>query len=76
MATGVMNIHTRKYRHLGVHILRNFTGPVVIIGTPFSTQTDTVSFENMSGAEWPSIKWPIQVVEIIHPDRWKVRARN
>ena len=27
---------------------------------------DAVSFENMSGAEWPSIKWPIQVYSRDH----------
>ena len=45
----------------GFPFLRDFRDPVVIIGTPFSTQTadDAVSFENMSGAEWLSIKWPI-----------------
>ena len=58
----------------GFPFLRDFRDPVVIIGTPFSTQTadesddarkllaDTVRFENVSSAEWPSIKWQIQVV--------------
>ena len=37
---GVMKIYTpRKYGHPGVQFLRNFRDPVVIIGTPFSTQT-------------------------------------
>ena len=59
--------------------LHDFRDPVVIIGTPFSTQTatiqitrmllvDTVRFENMSGAEWLSIKLQIYVgsIEIIY----------
>ena len=29
-----------------------------------------------SGKEWPSVKRPIQVVEIVYLDKWKVRARN
>ena len=71
----------------GFPFLRGFRDPVVIIGTPFCTQTADdpddayvtgrySQFENMSGAESPSIKWQIQVVEIIYPDRWKVHARN
>ena len=27
-----------------------------------------------SGKEWPGVKRPIQVVEIMYLDRWKVRA--
>ena len=41
-----------------------------------TTLADPVSFKNMSDAEWPSIKWPIQVVEIIYPDRLEVRAEG
>ena len=28
------------------------------------------------GKEWPSVKWPIQVVEIMYLDRWKIHARK
>ena len=56
----------------------------MIIGTPFSTKTandtgdayDLGGYSQLSCKEWPSVKWPIQVVEIMYLDRWKVRARN
>ena len=59
--TGAMKIYTpRKYGHPGVPFLRNFRDPVVIKGTPFSTQTaddtgdatilaDTVSLQVKNG---------------------------
>ena len=57
----------------------NFYQP---IGTPFSTKTaddtgdayDSGGYSQLSGKEWPSVEWPIQVVEIMYLDRWKVRA--
>ena len=68
----------------GFPFLRVFSNPVVIIGTPFSTQTtdDTGDayhsdgYSQLSGKEWPSVKWRIQVVEIMYLDRWKVCARK
>ena len=33
-------------------------------------------YSQSSDKEWPSVKWPIQVVEIMYLDRWKVRARK
>ena len=30
--------------------------------------------QSVSSKEWPSVKWPIQAVEIMYLDRWKVRA--
>ena len=61
----------------GVPFLHDFRAPVVIIGTPFSMQTaddtgdgyDSGGYSQSSGKEWPSVKWPIQVVEIIHVPR-------
>ena len=52
----------------GFPFSRDFRHPVVIIGTPLDCKqreryedaysTDgTISCQNMSGAEWPSIKW-------------------
>ena len=46
----------------------------MILGTPFSTQTaddtgdayDSGRYSQLSGREWPSVKRPIQVVEIMH----------
>ena len=75
-----MKIYTpRKYGIPGFSFLRDFRDPVVIIGTPFNTQTaddtgdayDSGGYSQLSGKEWPSVKRPIQVVEIR-----KVRARN
>ena len=68
----------------GFPFLRGFRDPVVIIGTPFSTKTaddpsdtyDSGGYSQLSGKEWPSVKWPIQVVEIMYLDRWEVGARN
>ena len=64
--------------------LCDFRDAVVIIGTPFSTQTaedtgdpyDSGGYSQLSGKEWPSVKWPIQVVDITYLDRWKVCARK
>ena len=47
-----------------------FWDPIVIIGIPFSTQMaddsgdayDSGGYSQFSGKEWPSVKWPIQVV--------------
>ena len=68
----------------GFPFLRDFRDPVVIIGSPFSTQTaddtgdayDSGGYSQSSGKEWPSVKRPIQVVEIMYLDRWKILARN
>ena len=56
----------------------------MIIGIPFSTQMaddsgdayDSGGYSQFSGKEWPSVKWPIQVVEIMYLDRWKVCVRK
>ena len=61
----------------GFPFLRDFRDPVMIIGTPFSTQTaddtgdanDSGGYSQLSGKEWPSVKRPIQVVEIMYLDR-------
>ena len=37
---------------------------------------DSGRYGQSSGKEWPSVKKPIQVVEITYLNRWKVRARN
>ena len=68
----------------GFQFLRGFRDPNVIIGTPFSTETtddigdayDSDGYSQSSGKEWPSVKWPVQVVEIMYLDRWKVHARK
>ena len=68
----------------GFPFLRDFRDPVVIIRTPFSTQTadetgdayDSGGYSQSSYKEWPIVKRSIQVVEIMYLDRWKVRARN
>ena len=85
VSTGVIKIYTpHKYGHPRVPI---FTYPIVIIRTPVNTQMadDTNDAYDTGGysqfwkhvnAEWPSMKWPIQVVEITYPDRWNARARN
>ena len=54
--------------HPGFPFLHDFRDPVVITGMTQVTcmmLMDTVSFQSMSGAEWPSINWSIQLVEII-----------
>ena len=51
----------------GFPFLRDFRDPVVIIGTPLSTQTaddtgdayDSGGYSQSSGKEWPSVKRPI-----------------
>ena len=68
----------------GFPFSRGFRDPVVIIETPFSTKTaddtgdayDSGGYSQLSGKEWPSVKWPIQVVEIMYVDRRKVRAKK
>ena len=64
---------SRKYTHPvnmgipGFPFLRDFRDPVVIIGTPFSTQTadetgdayDSCRYSQSSGKEWPNVKRPI-----------------
>ena len=57
------------YFHMtpGFPFLRDFRDPVVIIGTPFSTQTtddtgdanDSGGYSQSSGKKWPSVKRPI-----------------
>ena len=55
----------------GFPFLRVFRDPVMIIGTPLSTQTaddtgdayDSGGYSQSLGKEWPSVKRPIQVVE-------------
>ena len=65
-----------KYTHpvnmgiLGFPVLRDFRDHNMIIGTPFSTEMaddtsdayDSDGYSRSSGKEWPSVKWPIQVV--------------
>ena len=58
----------------GFPFLRDFRDPVVIIGTPFSTQMaddtgdayDSGGYSQFSGKEWLSAKRPIDVVEIMY----------
>ena len=70
---------------LGFPFLRGFRDPVVIIGTPSVRKRpaddagdayDSGRYSQSSGKEWPSVKWPTQVVEIMYLERWKIRARN
>ena len=37
---------------------------------------DSGRYSQSSGKQWPSVKKPIQVVEIMYLGRWKVSARN
>ena len=50
----------------GFPFLSDFRDPVVIMGTPFSTQMvddtgdayDSGRYGQLSGKEWSSVKWP------------------
>ena len=62
--------HAPSLRPLGVIVL-------CVPHDAYSTRANAhlASCQNM-GAEWPSIEWQIQVVEIVYQKRWKVHVKD